>query len=290
MPRMANGLLLIVALAGPTLAGQSDPAADAFPASTASSNTPTTAPIESLSPPLSDPWAGPAIAPDLPPRPLARQNGHADSASGATVQPPRAGWLRSTLALGLVIGLILLLGWGYRVTTGAGGAAALLRGRHAGLVEVITRVPLRPRQALLLVRVGPRLVLVGTSAESIRTLHTIEDEVLCARLLGQAARGQPGSSTAEFAQVLQQAEQTPVEPDPTASASAGHPAARTGPARPVRPPALAPPPDQRRFADVKAKLLETIQRLGTASTAQATPRPPADPDTAPPTRSQTWAA
>lgn len=190
-----------------------------------------------------DPWSSPDIvAPRMDARPLARGRATGNlnatnSASGRT----QNSWVRTTVALGGVVALIILLGWGYRVVAGQGGRLNLvLRGKHAGLIEVVARAVLSPRQSLCLVRIGPRLVLLGLTPDAVRTLDVIQDADLTAQLMGQVAQRETGSSTVEFTRCLEREAQTY---DAPAAA------------------AREPMSDALRLVGVKQRLAETIRRL-----------------------------
>ncbi|MEP0847711.1 MAG: flagellar biosynthetic protein FliO [Phycisphaerae bacterium] len=148
-------------------------------------------------PAASDPeavWA--SIEPSLPEAmPIPRRSpgvaGGAPSAERpASSAPP---WSRTFGSLAAVVALIGLLAWGYRAVTSSGFSR---RGRRAGVIEIISRTALSPRQGLVLVRVGPRMVLVGTTHERLTALDVIDDAELCARLAGEELRdnrGAPGA-------------------------------------------------------------------------------------------------
>jgi len=182
-------------------------------------------------------WASPAVAaPDLDARPLARRAPPTPGTAGPAVGS--GGWLRTTGALLGVVALILLLGWGYR-TVVAGGLPTL-RGGRAPLIEVVSRAALGPRQAVCLVRVGPRLVLLGMTATAIRALDVIDNAALVAQLLGEARAHRPDSATAEFNQCLERESRSYAPPS--------------------EPPA-APAPDPQRILGVRDRLAETLSRL-----------------------------
>jgi flagellar biogenesis protein FliO len=190
-----------------------------------------------------DPWSSPEVAaPRMDARPLKRSP-DARAWSGAA-DPGEAGgtpWFRSTLALGGVVALILLLAWGYRRVAGAGTLGLALRARHPGLVEIVSRTTLSPRQSVCLVRVGPRLVLVGCTPDSLRALDVIHDADLAARLVGQVAQGRSGSHVEAFERCLEE----------QSGAFAGSGAEDDE--------ALAP--DETRLGAVQEKLTGTIDRL-----------------------------
>ena len=151
----------------------------------------------------SDPWE--AIAPDRDPTVLRRSSRPPGSATRRTPARNSPGWLRTTASLAAVVALIVLLAWGYR--TVAGGSLSLAgRGRVAGLIDVVSRTAVSPRQWLVLVRVGPRMVLLGVGPERIETLDAIDDPELVSQLAGAATVARGDSSTAEFRAALREQE------------------------------------------------------------------------------------
>ncbi|GEM_PF-1025692 len=202
----------------------------------------------------SDPWAATElIDPSLEPRPLA---GRSDNRLGLARQrkngpgglpgtPNGGSWVRTTASLGAVVGVIVLLGWGYRVMSVRGGGwRPALRGKHTPLIELVGRTPLSPRQSLCLVRIGPRLVLLGVTPDAVRALDVIDDADLTARLMGEAARRRADSSSAEFARCLER-EARQYQPE--------------GPESPEN-----YLPDEERLSEVKRRLAGTIRRLRAA--------------------------
>lgn len=170
---------------------------------------------------VTDPWK--ALEPDGDERVVSRQ-GRAASPAGNS--PPRAAaagpsWTRTVAALAAVVALIALLAWGYRAF-GGGGVGHALRQRRPGIIQIISRAPISPRQSLCLVRVGPRLVLIGVSPDRMQSLDVIADAELTARLAGSAHAHKRDSTTAEFDASLRSAEQTyDAAQPPTAGALAG---------------------------------------------------------------------
>ena len=206
-------------------------------------------------PAADDPWPSPDIAaPPVDPRPLPRAASPRRAAATAqpdTVGPisnPSAGWVRTTLALGGVVGLILLLAWGYRRMATGTSLGRALRPRGTPLIEVVSRAALGPRQSVCLVRVGPRLVLLGCTPDAVRALDVIHDADLAARLLGQATAQRPDSHTAEFARCLEREAGT----YPRATDDRGDEQLT---------------PDEPRLDAVRQKLSDTLQRLRTVGTA-----------------------
>ncbi len=118
-------------------------------------------------------------------------------------EPPSAmGWpslLNTLAALGVVIGLIFLLRAVVTRVSGRGAVAA-----QSPMLEVLTRVSVAPRQHVLLVRIGNRILVVGeASTTGLRTLADIDDPEEVAGLLAQAVAHQPNSMTRSFNQLMQ---------------------------------------------------------------------------------------
>lgn len=113
-----------------------------------------------------------------------RRGSSGSKSAGATPSDTGGGWLRSVGSLGAVVGVILFLAWGYKATTS--GAAMRLKARRPGLIQIVSRTSLSNRQSFCLVRVGPRMVLVGVSGDALRTLDVIDDADLVSRLAGEA--------------------------------------------------------------------------------------------------------
>ncbi len=126
--------------------------------------------------------------------------------AGAVLKPrsPQSGttWMRTIGAMAGVVGLIVFLAWGYRAVA-AGNLGLVGRARRPGVIEIVSRTALSPRQSLYLVRVGPRMVLVGQSQEGLRALDVIDDADLTAQLAGQAVSRQAGGSVAAFRECLE---------------------------------------------------------------------------------------
>ena len=81
-------------------------------------------------------------------------------------------------------------------------ARRLLTG--AGVVDIVTRTPLSPKQSLVLIKMGRKLVLLGVCPERISALTTVEDADQVAALMGEAASRRPGSISSEFSETFNQ--------------------------------------------------------------------------------------
>ena len=106
-------------------------------------------------------------------------------------------WILSTLtSLGLVIALILLARWGW---TKMGGTVAT---RSSSVVEVLSRTTVAPRNQVLLLRVGGRVLVVGDSSAGLRTLANIEDPDEVANVLEAVTAAKGNSISQGFSQLL----------------------------------------------------------------------------------------
>lgn len=77
---------------------------------------------------------------------------------------------------------ILAIGWIVRQYLKNGGP---LQGRMASSLEVLSRQALGPQQQLALIRLGTRVLLVGTTPSGMSTLATIEDPTEVAHLMAE---------------------------------------------------------------------------------------------------------
>lgn len=100
----------------------------------------------------------------------------------------------------LVVGLFLGIVWFYRRTLGTNGSGGLPK----QVVQVLGRSSISPRQQLVLLRFGHKLLLVSNLQGESRTLAEISDPVEVDRLLGLCESGQSGSITNSFKSVLLQ--------------------------------------------------------------------------------------
>jgi len=184
-------LAMILLMGEPTL-GQSPPAASsvAVPSSEALESHP----------------IGPGVSeqPDLKSTP--------STAPAAAFDPTRV-----LLAMAAVIGLILLLRLAARrIFPGA------IAHRASSAVKVLGRCPVSPRQNLLVVQFGKRLVLVGDSGSSLNPLCEIGDADEVAAILAQA-REESITAALRFDSLFGRARKGfsagPAQPDESAPAS-----------------------------------------------------------------------
>jgi len=93
-------------------------------------------------------------------------------------------WLQTVLALALVIGLILLLRWALK-KIGPGGRLFAA----GGAVDVLATTGLSSKERLILVRLGERLLLLGSTPSGLRTLCEITDEAEASQLAARFVAG-----------------------------------------------------------------------------------------------------
>lgn len=100
----------------------------------------------------------------------------------ANTAPASSGFdaARVVLALGAVVGLIFLLRW---VAKRFFGVTSV--GRSSRAIQVLSRSPLSPRQHLVVLRVGQRLLIVADGGGQMNTLTEITDPDEVAALIGQ---------------------------------------------------------------------------------------------------------
>jgi flagellar biogenesis protein FliO len=144
-----------------------------------------------------------AVEQDGEARVIRRSTPVRDPASGvaAPSAAPALDWQRVVLALAAVVGLILLMRWIVRRFV-VGSSQA--RGKR--FAEVLARVPIAPRQHLLLMRVGRRLLVVGDSGgQQLATLCEVTDADEIAALLAEARSDGADALTRAFGTVFGQA-------------------------------------------------------------------------------------
>ena len=138
---------------------------------------------------------------------------HATTQGAATVSAPVDGFdfTRVVLALGVVIGLIFALKWGAKRFAPGG-----VIGGHSRAIQVVSRTVISPKQQLMLVKVGRRLVLVSnTSPAGMSPICEIRDEDEVSELLGHISAEKGDSVTKAFGSLFRREEEkfTPNEDD-----------------------------------------------------------------------------
>ncbi len=129
------------------------------------------------------------------------RRGATTQASGAAVTAEGTTDLLDTKRLALALGIVLVAIFiSHQVwkRMGMPGAA----GRASGTLQVVSRLNITPKQQIMLVRVGRRLVLIGNSGGQMNSLCEIGDPEEAAALLGQTAVEREGSVSTSFKAVL----------------------------------------------------------------------------------------
>ncbi|MEX0776166.1 MAG: flagellar biosynthetic protein FliO [Phycisphaeraceae bacterium] len=185
----------LTSLARQLATAKGEPAPVAMPAANVSPSAATSA-DSSVASSAAPAFESPPIAPnDRLPLSPARRGG---DVSAAPAGAATSGWLGNTLAaLAAVIGLIVI----------ARGALAKWSGRSSAVTispvaEVLTRITIAPRNHILLVRLGNRILVLGDSPAGLRTLESIADPEEIADLLTLVAAGKPNSISHGFSQLL----------------------------------------------------------------------------------------
>jgi flagellar biogenesis protein FliO len=110
---------------------------------------------------------------------------------------------RVAIALGIVLALVFLCRWAARWMFPSAGV-----GRSSHVMKVLSRSVIAPKQQLLLIQVGRRLVMVGDCGQQMNALAEISDPDEVASLLGQLRVDAPASERASpFAPLLGRAQQ-----------------------------------------------------------------------------------
>jgi flagellar protein FliO/FliZ len=124
--------------------------------------------------------------------------GKATTASG----PDSMNMSRVALSLGAVIAVIFVAKWGASALMGRSAP-----GRASGAVSVVSRSVVGPRQQLMLVQVGKRLVLVGNSGGQMNSLCEISEAEEVGELLGKLRAERGDSITKTFSSLFRKEEE-----------------------------------------------------------------------------------
>lgn len=117
----------------------------------------------------------------------------ADATGGTSASKPGMELPRVVGALAAVIALILLLKWAGKKLLQPPGAAKTSRA-----VQVLARSAVSPRQQILLVMVGKRVLVVGDSGAQMNALSEITDPDEVAALVGQVQGEKPDLAARAF--------------------------------------------------------------------------------------------
>ena len=166
-----------------------------FTASSPAGNHNATAPLPTAN--ATRAMTGSATGSTHEPRPLKPPTAPDAKASGSGSTGTVQMFVSVLSSLAIVIGLILASAWFYRK------AAPTIHGAlPKQVVQVLGRTPLAPRQQLVLLRLGSKLVLVSNLHGDVRTISEITDPLEVDRLAGMCEATQPGSISESFRSVL----------------------------------------------------------------------------------------
>ncbi|MFI4862140.1 MAG: FliO/MopB family protein [Phycisphaerales bacterium JB063] len=131
--------------------------------------------------------------------PLGPSEADAGDRAAARREASGAGWVMNTIvALGVVIALIFVVRWIAR-RAGVGGG---VRVTSSPIVEVLSRTTVAPRNHVVLLRVGSRILVVNDGTSGMRTLATIEDPEEIAGLLQSVQAEAESSMSNSFGKVM----------------------------------------------------------------------------------------
>ena len=112
------------------------------------------------------------------------------------------GWLRTLGALGLVVAMIFLARYVLRRFSATGKATG-----RAEAIEVVARATLGARQQLSLVRLGKKLVLVGSGPSGMSPLAEVTEPEEVTELLAEARAADRGTFARLFRRYVQSDEE-----------------------------------------------------------------------------------
>ena len=143
--------------------------------------------------------AAPSVPIDAEALPLGTASDPAADAEQQKLAPPlREGWVLSTLAsLGVVIALILFARWAYARLGGTPIASS-----SSNLVELLSRTAVAPKNHVLLLRVGSRILVTADSGSGMRTLCEITDPEEVATLIAATSAARPDSFSRSFGDMI----------------------------------------------------------------------------------------
>jgi flagellar biogenesis protein FliO len=156
-------------------------------------------PVHLVTTPTTAPAAAVAVAVEdasrnlpLPARSAVATTQSATAGRAATAGGDPLDMKRMAVALAIVLGAMYVTHLVWK-RLGMPGSA----NRNAGALQVISRLNLSPKQQVVLLRVGRRVVLIGNSGGQMNSLCEIGDAEEVAGLLGQAATERTDSISAE---------------------------------------------------------------------------------------------
>ena len=104
-----------------------------------------------------------------------------------------SGVIRVLGALGVVLGCIFIVRYAGKKFLGLQTA-----GDSNGVIQVLCRIPIAPRQQLMLIQIGRKMLLIANCGTSMNTLCEISDADEVAALAGQLQQRRRTSATSAF--------------------------------------------------------------------------------------------
>lgn len=153
----------------------------------------------------------PQTAPATPPRqyesiPLRQPDQKVDGdAKGFEFKAPDGVVRNTAISLGLVLGLFLVVAWMMKKSQPRSHSAL-----PSGVVEVLGRVQVSPKQQLQLIRMGPKLLLVSSTGQQMQTLGEISEPHQVEQMLALCHSDRSGGVSQSFRQIMGQFEKETV--------------------------------------------------------------------------------
>lgn len=135
------------------------------------------------------------------PEKLSLNTGERKTGENSSGNLPGGGFWTMLPSLLLVLALLAGCVWAARKYLPGAGR---LGGNPA--MKVIGRTQVSPRQSLLLVKIGRRLLVVGATADRLTRIDNITDPTEVSEIIGLVESARPGSATAGFQNALKQAD------------------------------------------------------------------------------------
>lgn len=159
-------------------------------------------PSNSVSPPLTQPSTAAQRATSVESEPIRHAQDETPTAESSpdTTHVGNLELPRVAGAMAIVIALIFLLRWGGQRLFNTTGAA-----RAGGPVKVLSRSPLAPRQQIMLLQVGTRVIVVAESGSQMTSLCQITDSDEVAALIGQLHQEKAQSAGGAFGSLFRRA-------------------------------------------------------------------------------------
>ena len=121
---------------------------------------------------------------------------------GSTAASAGFDWQRLVLAMAVVIGVIIALRYAIGLLY-----PSVRAGRGSRAIRVLTRTPIAPRQQVMLLQVGRRVIVVGESGGNLSSLATITEPDEVAELIGQVDNAESPAAAGKFRSLFGQGPQ-----------------------------------------------------------------------------------